>query len=173
MKNIFWKKCHTLYLLYIGIRIIGTVIGRYEKFHIGILLVSVDKKIEFIGLYQYRPIWKKAYRLYTVCHSTINRSLNFFGHIDIWVCVKMFNNDFMSSLSNKYMLKLGPSPSFKNIIPSQFSLCKQFFSTSWPPSSGNFFRINYNNYFLATVINLICASTVLNCTTIGSVYLQY
>ena len=71
------------------------------------------------------------------------------------------------------MLKLGPSPSFKNIIPSQFSLCKQFFSTSWPPSSGNFFRINYNNYFLATVINLICASTVLNCTTIGSVYLQY
>ena len=48
MKNIFWKKCHTLYLLYIGI-----VIGRYEKFHIGILSVSVDKKIEFIGIGQY------------------------------------------------------------------------------------------------------------------------
>ena len=49
MKNIFWKKCHTLYLLYIGI-----VIGRYEKFHIGILSVSADKKIEFIGLYWYQ-----------------------------------------------------------------------------------------------------------------------
>ena len=53
MKNIFWKKCHTLYLLYIGI---GIVIGRYEKFHIGILSVLADKKIEFIGLYWYRPI---------------------------------------------------------------------------------------------------------------------
>ena len=48
MKNIFWKKCLTLYLLYIGIGNIGIVIGRYEKFHIGILSVSVDKKIEFI-----------------------------------------------------------------------------------------------------------------------------
>ena len=56
MKNIFWKKCHTLYLLYIGIGIIGIVIGRYEKFHIGILSVSADKKIEFIGLYRYRLI---------------------------------------------------------------------------------------------------------------------
>ena len=65
MKNIFWKKCHTLYLLYIGIGIIGIVIGRYEKFHIGILSVSADKKIEFIGLYRYRLIWKKAYRSYT------------------------------------------------------------------------------------------------------------
>ena len=64
MKNIFWKKCHTLYLLYIGIGIIGIVIGPYEKFHIGILSVSADKKIEFIGLYRYRPIWKKAYRSY-------------------------------------------------------------------------------------------------------------
>ena len=54
MKNIFWKKCHTLYLLVIGIGIIG--IGRYEKFHIGNLSVSADKKIEFIGLYRYRPI---------------------------------------------------------------------------------------------------------------------
>ena len=54
MKNIFWKKCHTLYLLYIGIGIIGIVIGRYEKFHIGILSVSADKKIEFIGLYRYQ-----------------------------------------------------------------------------------------------------------------------
>ena len=55
MKNIFWK-CHTLYLLYIGISIIGIVIGQYEKFHIGILSVLADKKIEFIGLYRYRPI---------------------------------------------------------------------------------------------------------------------
>ena len=44
-------KCSILYLLYIGI-----VIGRYEKYHIGILSVSADKKIEFIGLYRYRPI---------------------------------------------------------------------------------------------------------------------
>ena len=51
MKNIFWKKCHSLYSLYISI-----VIGRYEKCHIGILLVSADKNIEFIGLYRYRPI---------------------------------------------------------------------------------------------------------------------
>ena len=53
MKNIFWKKCHTLYLLYIGIGIIGIVIGRYEKFHIGILSVSADKKIEFNGIGRY------------------------------------------------------------------------------------------------------------------------
>ena len=53
MKNIFWKKCHTLYL---GIGIIGIVIGRYEKCHIGILSVLADKKTEFIGLYRYRPI---------------------------------------------------------------------------------------------------------------------
>ena len=45
------EKCHVIYLLYIGI-----VIGRYEKYHIGILSVSADKKIEFIGLYRYRPI---------------------------------------------------------------------------------------------------------------------
>ena len=50
MKNIFWKKCHILYLLVIGIGIIGIVIGQYEKFHIGILSVSADKKIEFIGI---------------------------------------------------------------------------------------------------------------------------
>ena len=60
MKNIFWKKCHSLYSLYIGYSI---VIGRYEKIDIGILLVSADKKIVFISLYRYRPIWKKAYRL--------------------------------------------------------------------------------------------------------------
>ena len=71
MKNIFWKKCHTSYLLYIGIGIIGIVIGRYEKFHIGILSVSADKKIPFIGLYRYRPIWKKAYRLYTAVGKSL------------------------------------------------------------------------------------------------------
>ena len=53
MKNIFWKKCHTLYLLVIGIGIIGIVIDPYEKFHISILSVSANKKIEFIGLYRY------------------------------------------------------------------------------------------------------------------------
>ena len=47
------EKCHIIYLLYIGI-IIG--IGRYEKYHIGILSVSADKKMKFIGLYRYRPI---------------------------------------------------------------------------------------------------------------------
>ena len=51
MKNIFKKKCHTLYLLVIGI-----VIDPFEKFHISILSVSANKKIEFIGLYRYRPI---------------------------------------------------------------------------------------------------------------------
>ena len=60
---IFVEKNLLLYLLYIGFGIIG--IGRYEKFHIGILSVSADKKIEFIGLYRYRLIWKKAYRSYT------------------------------------------------------------------------------------------------------------
>ena len=35
MKNIFWKKCHSLYSLDIGIGIIGIVIGRYEKKLIG------------------------------------------------------------------------------------------------------------------------------------------
>ena len=57
MKNIFWKKCHTLYSLYIGI--IGIIIGRYEKFHIGILLVSADKRIEFIGLLSISADMKK------------------------------------------------------------------------------------------------------------------
>ena len=51
MKTVFLKKYHTLYLLYIGISIIG--IGRYEKFHIGILSVSADKKIEFNGIGRY------------------------------------------------------------------------------------------------------------------------
>ena len=45
-----------LYLLYIGI-------GQYEKSYIGILSLSADKKIEFIGLYRYGPIRKKAYWL--------------------------------------------------------------------------------------------------------------
>ena len=56
MKNIFWKSCHSLYSLYIGIGIICIIIGGYEKCHIGILSVSADKKIEFIGIYRYRPI---------------------------------------------------------------------------------------------------------------------
>ena len=54
-----------LYLLFIGFGIIDIGIGRYKKCHIGILSVLADKKIEFIGLYQYRLIWKKAYRSYT------------------------------------------------------------------------------------------------------------
>ena len=45
MKNIFSKRCHTLYLLYIGI-----VIGRYEKFHIGILSVSANKNLVYRAL---------------------------------------------------------------------------------------------------------------------------
>ena len=44
---------------YIGI---GIGIGRYENFNIGNLSVSADKKISIIGIYRYRPIWKKAYR---------------------------------------------------------------------------------------------------------------
>ena len=45
------------------ISVIG--IGRYRKIYIGNLSVSADKKIGFISSYRYRPIWKKAYRLYT------------------------------------------------------------------------------------------------------------
>ena len=51
--SVFFKN-----LCYIGI-------GRYEKTYIGFLSVSADKKISYIGLYRYRPIWKKAYRSYT------------------------------------------------------------------------------------------------------------
>ena len=63
---------YIIFIVYIGIGIIGIgiaigiAIGRYEKFHTGILSVLADKKIEFIGLYWYRPIWKKAYQSYTV-----------------------------------------------------------------------------------------------------------
>ena len=77
MKNIFWKKCHSLYSLYIGY---GIVIGRYEKCHIGILLVSADKKIEVIGLYRYRPIWKKAYWSYTGAQEGCARAA-----CEVWV----------------------------------------------------------------------------------------
>ena len=35
------------------------------------ILVSVDMKIEYIGLYQYWPIWKKAYRLLPACSKPI------------------------------------------------------------------------------------------------------
>ena len=45
-------------------------IDRYEKKYISILLISADKKIEFIGDYRYRPIWKKAYRSYTDFNNT-------------------------------------------------------------------------------------------------------
>ena len=38
----------------ISVSVIG--IGRYEKFYIGILSVSADMKIGFIGDYRYRPI---------------------------------------------------------------------------------------------------------------------
>ena len=45
-------------------RTLTIVVGlnlKIENFHIGILSVSAAKKIEFIWLYRYRPIWKKAY----------------------------------------------------------------------------------------------------------------
>ena len=45
----------TIYYI-IGIGVIGIGIGRYENYYIGILSVSADKKIEFIGAYRYRPI---------------------------------------------------------------------------------------------------------------------
>jgi hypothetical protein len=47
------NKCHSLYSLDIGIGTIGIVISLYEKCHIGILSVSADKKIEFIGIGRY------------------------------------------------------------------------------------------------------------------------
>ena len=50
--SVFFKN-----LCYIGI-------GRYEKTYIGFLSVSGDKKISYIRVYRYRPIWKKAYWSY-------------------------------------------------------------------------------------------------------------
>ena len=41
------------YIHWISVCIIGIVIGLYEKCHIGILSVSADKKIEFIGIGRY------------------------------------------------------------------------------------------------------------------------
>ena len=64
MKNIFWKKCHTLYLLYIGIGIIGIVIGRYEKIHIGILSVSANKEKGIIGPVSISADMKKSLSVY-------------------------------------------------------------------------------------------------------------
>ena len=70
------------HFLYIGI---GFGIGRYEKYYIGILSVSADKKIEFIGLYLYRPIRKKAYQSPTghrkkvICKSMFYMELNQLG----------------------------------------------------------------------------------------------
>ena len=55
------------YFLYIGI---GFGIGRYEKYYIDILSVLADKKIEFIGLYRYWEIRKKAYQSPTA-YSTV------------------------------------------------------------------------------------------------------
>ena len=52
------------YRYWISVSDIG--IGRWVKNGISILSVSADKKIEFIGAYRYRPIWKKAYRSYTI-----------------------------------------------------------------------------------------------------------
>ena len=51
----------------LSVKVIG--IGRYEKYYIDILSVLADKKIEFICLYRYRPIRKKAYRSPTVYDS--------------------------------------------------------------------------------------------------------
>ena len=61
LKIIF--KIHISQNLLYRLSVIG--IGRYGEIFIGNLLVSADKKIHFIGGYQYRPIWKKAYRSYT------------------------------------------------------------------------------------------------------------
>ena len=59
---LYFKKKY--YFLYISIGF-GIGIGRYEKYYIGILSVSADMKIGFIGDYRYWPIWKNAYRSYT------------------------------------------------------------------------------------------------------------
>ena len=50
------KKNHNSFFTTFGI--IG--IGQHKKCHIGILSVLADKKIEFIGLYQYRADMKKS-----------------------------------------------------------------------------------------------------------------
>ena len=89
--SVFFKN-----LCYIGI-------GRYEKTYIGFLSVSADKKIPFIGLYRYRPIWKKAYRLYPVCLWAL-----FLSYYDCFAkkSVKTFNFDQSQSyiLVTKFIL---------------------------------------------------------------------
>ena len=75
MKNIF---CHTLYLLYIGIGIIGIIIGRYEKFHIGILSVSADKEKGIIGPVSVSADMKKSlsvYRWVTSIQSIMDKKI--------------------------------------------------------------------------------------------------
>ena len=89
------NKCHSLYSLDIGIGTIGIVISLYEKCHIGILSVSADKKTEFIGLYRYWPIWKKAYRSYTAdsfqkCCNDLR--LGVVGLIYLWPCLRCKGN---------------------------------------------------------------------------------
>ena len=63
----FYKKLWNITIYCISVSVIG--IGRYEKYHIGILSVSADMKIGFIGDYRYRPIWKNPYRSYTELDS--------------------------------------------------------------------------------------------------------
>ena len=53
-KNFVEKVPYILFIVYEYHRIGIISIGWYEKFHGGIFSVSADKKIEFIGLYQYR-----------------------------------------------------------------------------------------------------------------------
>ena len=87
-------KCHILYLLYIGI-IIGIIIGigRYEKYHIGILSVSADKKIEFIGIgrYEKKLIGHTLYLAYLLLKIVYT-----------FVCVKyVFEKHYWSHISHR------------------------------------------------------------------------
>ena len=58
------KMPYIIFIVYIGIGIIGIVIGRYEKFHIGILSVSADKEKGIIGPISVSADMKKSLSVY-------------------------------------------------------------------------------------------------------------
>ena len=58
-KDVLYSQITKIFISVIGI-------DRYGNICIVNLSVSADIKIGLIGDYRYRPIWKKAYRSYTV-----------------------------------------------------------------------------------------------------------
>ena len=67
------QKCAVFFVKYRYRYRIG--IGRFEKIYIGNLSDRQIPKMGFIGVYPYRPIWKKAYRSYTASERKENKKL--------------------------------------------------------------------------------------------------